>query len=60
MRYQIRTNGHGVALVEAESPMKALLKYVEEHGGDVLDVRRGLDPNAIKWKGTVYYTEPPK
>jgi hypothetical protein len=46
-------------LVEGDDPLDALVKFVKEMGGEVSEIQPTAEKNAVIWKGTVYYTEPP-
>ncbi len=61
MRYQIRTNGHGLALVEAESAHFALVKFFESMGYEskAIKVEENGGITFVATDGTEYYTEPP-
>lgn len=60
MRYQIRTNNHGLALVEADNPLDALMTFFREQGwdGNMLEIGITAEKNAMTWKGVLYYTDP--
>lgn len=53
MRYQIRTRGHGLCLVEALTALDALEAFARSRGADEGEVTF-VSPSAVSWRGNLY------